>query len=182
MDIFKYRNELVKRFRAFSRSFTTIRAEDIRGEVDREYDDASRFWPDPILQINPNYKTDRSVHDLVGKPEIGLEPECERIFVHKGEPLSLYTHQENAIEMAGKGRSFVVTTGTGSGKSLSFFIPIVDRILKEKKAKPHEQRTRAVIIYPMNALANSQLESIRGFLENLPGVVSVARYTGQEGS
>lgn len=51
--------------------------------------------------------------------------------------------------------SYVVTTGTGSGKLLSFFIPVVDRILKEKE-KDSKPRTRAIIIYPMNAQASSQ--------------------------
>jgi ATP-dependent helicase YprA (DUF1998 family) len=43
-----------------------------------------------------------------------------------------------------------VTTGTGSGKSLSFFIPIIDRIIKAK-TEGVKARTRAIVIYPMNA-------------------------------
>ncbi len=54
-----------------------------------------------------------------------LDPGCAAIFQIKGEPLSLYKHQEQAIALAVAGESYVVTTGTGSGKSLCFFIPIV---------------------------------------------------------
>ena len=57
----------------------------------------------------------------------------------------------------------MVTTGTGSGKSLSFFIHIIDRILKAK-GQDSKPRMRAVVTYPMNALANSQLEELDKFL------------------
>ncbi|MBK9968588.1 MAG: DEAD/DEAH box helicase, partial [Holophagales bacterium] len=99
----------------------------------------------------------------------------------KGEPLSLYAHQEQAIALASSGETFVVTTGTGSGKSLCFFIPIVSAILAEKKRDPR-RRTRAIIIYPMNALANSQLEELEKYLKNVPAPapITFARYTGQE--
>ena len=81
------------------------------------------------------------------------------------------------------GQSFVVTTGTGSGESLCFFVPIVDAIIRARKAG-HGPRTRAIIVYPMNALANSQVKEINKFIdqsglsENLRPVVR--RYTGQE--
>jgi ATP-dependent helicase YprA (DUF1998 family) len=68
----------------------------------------------------------------------------------------------------------VVTTGTGSGKSLSFFVPIIDRILKAKAADP-QKRTRAIVIYPMNALANSQLEELDKFLHGYPDEAALYR-------
>jgi ATP-dependent helicase YprA (DUF1998 family) len=72
----------------------------------------------------------------------------------------LYTHQQEALAIAQKKESFVVTAGTGSGKSLAFFLPIIDSIIriKEKDTVP---KTRAIIIYPMNALANSQMEELQ---------------------
>ena len=99
----------------------------------------------------------------------------------RGEPLSLYKHQEQAIALAAQGASYVVTTGTGSGKSLCFFIPIVNAVLAEKR-KGGRSRTRAIIIYPMNALANSQIEELDKFVNNVPGQkpVTFARHTGQE--
>ena len=65
----------------------------------------------------------------------------------------------DAITLANQHRNFVVTTGTGSGKSLCYFLPIIDRILKAK-ATGEPPRTRAIIIYPINALANSQMEEL----------------------
>jgi ATP-dependent helicase YprA (DUF1998 family) len=52
-----------------------------------------------------------------------------------GLPLRLHTHQEEAIRVARQGRNYVLTTGTGSGKSLSYMIPIVDRVLREGSGK-----------------------------------------------
>lgn len=178
MDIFKFRDNLIDEFKLFSRSFTQIKSQDIAAEVKKQYDEHNRYWPEPLLQINPNYQSEATIAKLVADKV--LDPLCKTIFSFEGKEFSLYTHQENAIDLAQKQQSYVVTTGTGSGKSLSFFIPIVNRIIQEKKtdARP---RTRAIIIYPMNALANSQLEEISKFLENdKSNTISVDRYTGQE--
>src|SRR5690606_28274867 len=83
------------------------------------------------------------------------------------QPLHLYAHQMEALAKGQAGQSYVVTTGTGSGKSLSFFLPVIDRILKSKEVDP-APRTRAIVIYPMNALANSQLEELDKFLYDFP--------------
>ena len=56
-----------------------------------------------------------------------------------------------------------MTTGTGSGKSLCFFVPVVDAIVRARKAG-QPRRTRAIIVYPMNALANSQIKEIEKFI------------------
>jgi ATP-dependent helicase YprA (DUF1998 family) len=54
-------------------------------------------------------------------------------------------------------RSYVLTTGTGSRKSLSYFIPIVDWALRPRQAEPsREPRIAAIVTYPMNALLRRQ--------------------------
>lgn len=102
-----------------------------------------------------------------------LSPQTAKCF-----PIGLYRHQEQAIAFGSKGESFVVTTGTGSGKSMCFFLPIVDAVLRAKE-QDKTPRTRAIVIYPMNALANSQREELIKFLGEA-GPVTFARYTGQE--
>lgn len=184
-SVFTFRDELVDQYQSFSRSFTKIWADDIKDYVEAEYQ-RKRYWPEPLIQINPNYLRARDVDQLVA--EGSLHPACKKIFRFKtdGEwvPLRLFQHQQEALSKAAgeKGESYVVTTGTGSGKSLAFFLPIFNRILKAKETDP-TPRTRAIIIYPMNALANSQLEEVRKFLGNLgpqDATVRVDRYTGQE--
>ncbi|QWZ07722.1 DEAD/DEAH box helicase [Nocardioides panacis] len=91
----------------------------------------------------------------------------------------MHAHQRDALAVAASGESYVLTTGTGSGKSLTYYIPIVDRIVREGSGKG----VRAIVVYPMNALANSQLEELKRFLHRGFGgksPVTFERYTGQE--
>ncbi|TCO81277.1 ATP-dependent helicase YprA (DUF1998 family) [Plasticicumulans lactativorans] len=184
MDVFAFREKLVSDYAAFTRSFTRICAADIKAFVDGEYG-SERYWPAPLVQINPNFQAGRRVEHLL--TDGALHPECARIFragktsSNPGTSLTLFKHQEEAIGLAQRGASYVLTTGTGSGKSLAYFIPIVDAILKAK-AIDKSPRTRAIVIYPMNALANSQLEELGKFLSGYGDhpPVSYGRYTGQE--
>lgn len=178
MDVFSLRDSVINEYRKFATSFTTIHAEDIRAQVEAIYSEG-RFWPDPLLQINPSYKRGLDLATLIANG--ALDPRTAEIFRADGTPLSLYKHQEQAVVLASQGESYVVTTGTGSGKSLCFFIPIVSAVLTEKRTSA-ARRTRAIIIYPMNALANSQLEELDKFMPSAQGErpVTFARYTGQE--
>jgi DEAD/DEAH box helicase len=187
MDVFSLREAVVADYARFTRSFTRVAAADIREFLEREYEQG-RFWPAPLIQLNPNFVPARSIEELVG--ESLLDPECARVFrVGKqdgpGQDLRLHRHQEDAVRIAAAGRSYVLTTGTGSGKSLSYFVPIVDWALKQRRADPGRHgRITAIVVYPMNALCNSQMEELRKFLEagypegGTP--VTFARYTGQE--
>ena len=183
-NVFQFRDQLIERYGSFSRSFVRIAAPDIQAEVEHQYAQG-RYWPEPLVQINPNYQRQGTVQQLVEQGV--LHTACAEIFqVGKSEgspePLHLYKHQMEALAKGQERQSYVVTTGTGSGKSLSFFIPIIDRILKARQSDG-KARTRAIVIYPMNALANSQLEELDKFLhgyapEHRP--FTVKRYTGQE--
>lgn len=181
-NVFDFRDELINEYSAFSRSFAKIAAEDIKNIVEKEYE-VGRYWPQPLIQINPNYRRQGTIQQLAAQGIV--HPKCADIFrVGKSEgradELTLFKHQMEALVKGQARKSYVVTTGTGSGKSLSFFIPVVDAILKGKdqQTKP---KTRAIVIYPMNALANSQLEELDKFLDGMqPQPFSVARYTGQE--
>ena len=178
LDVFALRDSVVEEYKRFATSFTTIHAPDIKGQVAAIYAE-DRYWPEPLIQINPSYKQPTDVGTQVA--EGVLHPGCAEIFRAKGEPLSLYTHQEQAIALAAEGESFVVTTGTGSGKSLCFFIPIVNHVLAARGTDA-PRRTQAIVVYPMNALANSQMEELSKFIDQVPGdrPVTFARYTGQE--
>ena len=183
-NVFQFRDQLIERYGSFSRSFVRIAAPDIQAEVEHQYAQG-RYWPEPLVQINPNYQRQGTVQNLVAQGV--LHAACAEIFqVGKSEgspePLHLYKHQMEALAKGQERQSYVVTTGTGSGKSLSFFIPIIDRILKAKQSDG-KARTRAIVIYPMNALANSQLEELDKFLHGYAPELrpfTVKRYTGQE--
>lgn len=182
MDVFDLRKQVVDDYASFARSFTQIRAADLKAQIDAIYAQ-DKFWPEPLLQITPYYEPGGNVDALAADGSI--DPTTAQIFrvpAAPVQPLNLYTHQVQALTAANQGRSYVVTTGTGSGKSLCFFIPVIDAILRAKKTD-NTKRTRAIIVYPMNALANSQMEELDKFLKHLAPAqpITFARYTGQEG-
>ncbi len=188
MDVFDFRDSLVKEYQSFTRSFVRIRSGDIKAHVDAEYA-AERFWPAPMVGLNPAFVPGGDIGLFVADGL--LHPECERIFRYSktaeggpGSALTLHKHQEEAIRIAKRRESYVLTTGTGSGKSLAYFVPIIDDVLRRKAAGQATALT-AIVVYPMNALCNSQLEELQKYLclgypkDGEP--VTFARYTGQEG-
>lgn len=184
MNVFEFRQTLVNEYAEFTRSFTRIKADDIRAFVDGEYA-SQKYWPEPLVQVNPNFQPGGTVESLCEAGQ--LSQACAQIFrfgksaASTGHTLPLYKHQVEAISLASAGESYVLTTGTGSGKSLSYFIPIIDHCLKARQVDK-TPRTRAIVVYPMNALANSQLEELKKFLGADPGTrpVTFGRFTGQE--
>jgi hypothetical protein len=180
MKAFEFDHRLIDSYDRFSRSFSTIRSEDLKSEIDRQYD-ARRFWPSPLLSINPQFLSGPTVDDLVASGD--LDEATGRIFRRDSVPIRFYRHQAQSIAKAHAGQSYVVTTGTGSGKSLCFFVPVVDKIVRARKAG-QAGKTSAIIVYPMNALANSQINEIERFISQsgLPNDLCpvVRRYTGQE--
>lgn len=180
MRAFEFDHRLIDSYARFSRSFSTIRSEDLKSEIDRQYD-AGRFWPHALLSLNPKYLKGPTVDDLVASGD--LDEATGRIFRFGETPLRFHRHQAQSIAKARAAHSYVVTTGTGSGKSLCFFVPVVDAIVRARKAG-RPRRTSAIIVYPMNALANSQIKEIERFISQsgLPSELKpiVRRYTGQE--
>ena len=182
MDVFGLRDALIADYAGYVRGFMRLRDPRINEHVERGIS-AGRLWPDPSIGLNPTFAPGGYIDDLVG--EGLLHPACADIFrVNKrpdtplGERLRLHRHQEDAIRRAGAGRSFVLTTGTGSGKSLGYIVPAVDHVLRTGSG----QGIKALIVYPMNALANSQVEELDKFLAPTGGAapVSYGKYTGQE--
>ena len=187
MDAFKFRDRVIEDYQQFARSFTDPRADDIRKFLDQAYD-SGRYWPSPLIQVNPSYVPGENVEELAERGV--LHAECATIFRFgkedggRGTPAQLYKHQQQAIDCCRKDESYVLTTGTGSGKSLSYFIPIFDAILRQKE-QGDAGGIKAVVIYPMNALANSQRDELEKFLssygtDSAGRPVTYARYTGQE--
>jgi len=180
MKAFGFEHHLIDSYARFSRSFSTIRSDDLKSEIDRQYD-AGRFWPDALLSLNPRYLQGPTVDDLVVSGD--LDEATGRLFRFGATPIRFHRHQAQSIAKARAGQSYVVTTGTGSGKSLCFFVPIVDAIIRARKAG-RARKTSAIIVYPMNALANSQIKEIDKFISQsgLPTELRpvVRRYTGQE--
>ena len=184
MDVFELHRHVIDDYAAYTKSFIRISDERIADAVQKDIAEGL-LWPDPLLQLNPSFAPGKKIDELVS--EGVLHSDCGRIFRIKkhendfGRDLRLHLHQEQAIRLAKANQSYVLTTGTGSGKSLSYIIPAVDYVLRTGSGSG----IKAIVVYPMNALANSQREELdkflmRGFGGQEPAV-SFARYTGQEG-
>ncbi|MDQ3822872.1 MAG: DEAD/DEAH box helicase [Actinomycetota bacterium] len=65
----------------------------------------------------------------------------------------LYVHQREAWDAAARGENVIVTTGTASGKSLAFNLPVLDALVREPKH-------RALYLYPTKALAQDQARAL----------------------
>jgi ATP-dependent helicase YprA (DUF1998 family) len=133
----------------------------------------------PMLEATPPYAQGASLKELIH--EGVLSRWMERIGHADGVPLdrALYRHQELAVRKAAAGRNVVVATGTGSGKTESFMLPILQRLAEEDEAGTiGEPGVRALLLYPMNALANDQLKRLRSLLAPVPEI-TFGRYTGE---
>ncbi len=90
----------------------------------------------------------------------------------------LYSHQEEAIKLIKSGKSAIITTGTGSGKTESFLYPILNELLYDVERGNKEIGIRAIFLYPMNALVNDQIDRIRKILKNCPDI-TFGFFTGE---
>jgi superfamily II DNA/RNA helicase len=175
MNVFDTHAKIVQDYASYIRSFINIADPEIREKVDAALAEG-KLWPDPLLQFNPAYEMAGSVAKIA---ETGvLHGAITDIF--KG--YSLYRHQYEAVKLGTAGQDFVVTSGTGSGKSLTYIGSIFHRLLTE----PRSSGVTAIVVYPMNALINSQTNEFKTYRENYEKStgrafpISFGQYTGQE--
>ena len=156
MNIFDLHTNVLTDYGDFVRSFFSIADDKAREYVDRALIDEAQLWPDFLMQVSPSYERTATVAELAEQG--ALHPEAARIFTDgKGKPFHLYRHQVEALGKARRGESYVVTSGTGSGKSLTYFLPIFHDLLLRPAAG---DRVAALVVYPMNALVSSQLQAL----------------------
>ncbi|NVM22775.1 MAG: DEAD/DEAH box helicase, partial [Desulfobacterales bacterium] len=172
MDVFRLRDSVVDEYRQYVESFVRVLDPRINQFV-REQLEAGELWPDAVLQLNPAFVMDKTLAVLADEGIITRE--TAHFF---GQNIQLYRHQREALDIAQRGEPYVVTTGTGSGKSLTYLVPIHDFIVR---TQPQNHSVRAIIVYPMNALINSQLDTLKSYASGFPeSPVRFDRYTGQE--
>lgn len=178
MQIFDLQQQILDHYDSYLSSFIRIRDEGIRARVEKALEEG-KLLPEPLLQFNPAYKNGGSVEELCQKGTLA-EP-LRDVFAG----YQLYQHQTEAIQLGADGTDFIVTSGTGSGKSLTYIATIFNQIFRN----PDSGRggVHAIIVYPMNALINSQEKELDKYADNYksknPGKefpVRYAKYTGQE--
>ena len=135
----------------------------------------------PYLESTPRYETGKHFDEMEGLHEAALEA-FKLLSNSNGDLPRLlydppYKHQSESIENTLiHGKNLVIMTGTGSGKTESFLLPILGKLAREAKDAPSgfykQPAMRALILYPMNALVNDQLGRLRSLFGD-PRLVSL---------
>ncbi|HEV2551322.1 MAG TPA: DEAD/DEAH box helicase, partial [Stellaceae bacterium] len=124
----------------------------------------------PYLESTPRYQTGEGFADMKGLPPAALQVYSLLTKADGNLPRLIYDppykHQSESIHgCLIDGKNLVVMTGTGSGKTEAFLLPILGKLAREANARPASFRDnpamRALILYPMNALVNDQLGRLR---------------------
>lgn len=136
------------------------------------------FANGPYLECVDAFAQGNSLEQLV--KEGLLSHSFEKLFAKDPRQYkrALYKHQENALRVALADKNMVVTTGTGSGKTECFLYPILNHLLEEERAGTLSPGVRVLLLYPMNALANDQMQRLRELLQSYP-TITFGSYTGE---
>ncbi|HEX7162261.1 MAG TPA: DEAD/DEAH box helicase [Trebonia sp.] len=177
MDVIATAEHLSLTYRRYLRSLLPVRDPDLARSLRDAIDGSPLLTKGPVLEATPPYATGASLRDLISG---GVLPSG---FARLGGPAlpldrPLYAHQEQAIRKAAAGRNLVVATGTGSGKTESFLLPVLSELIRERDVHNLGPGVRALLLYPMNALANDQVRRLRQVLANTPDI-TFGRYTGE---
>lgn len=167
---------LTQRYLSYLRTSSSFSDEEVQKSSDSKLN-STRFVKGPYLEATPPFVSSKSVEELI--KEKLLSAEFRKLKTDK-LPLerSLWHHQEQAvIKIIQEEKNVVVATGTGSGKTDAFLIPILNHLFRQKENGTLNPGVRALLLYPMNALANDQLKNLREYLKSYPDI-TFGRYTG----
>ncbi len=160
---------------SYLRTAFRLKDEDLRWQFEAQLR-PEKLLKGPILEATPPFKPGCSLADLI--TDGVLSP----LFREVGGPRPLneplYRHQERAIRRAVAGRNLVVATGTASGKTECFLVPILNHLLRQHERGHLGPGVRALLLYPMNALATDQMDRLHRLLAKCP-FITFGRYTGE---
>lgn len=132
-------------------------------------DQAGGVFQTPYLESTPRYETGVRYAEMSDIPAAAQEAFRRLSDAASGKPLIYdppYSHQSEAIRATLRdAKNVMLMTGTGSGKTESFLLPILGKLAIEAKDNPEQfvrhSAVRAMVLYPMNALVNDQLGRLR---------------------
>jgi len=171
-NIFLIADSLQKTYKNFVKSFQKFQNPQIQTWVDHQLENEELLYKEPLIELSYQFEKGKSLMDFI--KEGLLDSSISKIY-----DIELYSHQSQAIEKIFKDKSnIIVSTGTGSGKSECFWIPIIQSCLEMKR--DGLKGIKAIVIFPMNALANSQYHRVAKLLQGTG--IKIGRYTGDTAS
>lgn len=130
--------ELQDAYRGYVDTFQPIRNERVRAWLNERIAEGRFLWRSPYLTLGRRFRPGEALETLVG--EGLLHPRIPQVFRRKRDnpqsgPIAPYRHQSEAwrLLLGGK-RNAVVATGTGSGKSFCFAVPVISAALASHEA------------------------------------------------
>ncbi len=169
MQPFTLAEQLQTQYLRYIHTAFPMRRPALLAEFERLVYEEKLLWREPFISLSPTFQPGGTLTDLVN--EGVLSPQIHR--AHWGFD-ALHAHQAQAarhLSTLGQPRNTLVATGTGSGKTEAFLIPIIDHCLRTNTSG-----VQAILLYPMNALINDQLKRLRHLLRGTG--VRFGRYTG----
>jgi len=176
IDILAFEDDLRRTYERYIYTANLISDQEpeLQAAFGDQLSDTFNIFNGPYVHCTPCYRQAYTLRQLInGEGGTKLAAEMAAFPRDQFDPdRALHSHQVEALQILAKGRNLVVATGTGSGKTECFLLPILDHVLKNPGPG-----LRAIIVYPMNALADDQLGRLRKLLVAVPQV-SFGRYTG----
>lgn len=161
----EYRDYLRTEFRA--------RAPQLRQALEAELGRPRFLAQEPFYQAHRPFKPGKPWRDLP------IDPRLAEVMAARTGGKSAHLHQSEAIEhlLGPSTGPLVVTTGTGSGKTEAFLLPVLQNAMADAVRFQRSGLT-AILVYPMNALANDQLVRIEQYLagSGWAGAVEAKKY------
>lgn len=155
------------------------------GRLSRPAGLGESFLADPVFEAARVWRrADRSLDEMAGqdlREELvaALDAAPTRRWQRSPSPdrpfVAPFEHQAEAWKSAAQGRNFMVTSGTGSGKTECFMIPMLNDLLEQSKDR-RVAGVQAIILYPLNALIESQKERLGEWMAPFVGRLSYALY------
>jgi ATP-dependent helicase YprA (DUF1998 family) len=166
---------IISSYRRYLKSLLPVRDARLAAALDEEIS-RSLLTKGPLLESSPPYAHGATLASLVAS---GVLNPAFKNLASPALPMErpLYVHQEEAIRKVTSGRNVIVASGTGSGKTECFLLPILDALSAEQARGTLGPGVRALLLYPMNALANDQIKRLRQVLAAAPHI-TFGRYVG----
>lgn len=153
-------------FREYLKYTFNFNDDEYRKQFIQELDRQS-LYKGPYLNVSLPFVSTKSINELI---EEGKVSSLFRNLNNINLDQKLYKHQEQSIDKICNGKNVVITTGTGSGKTESFLYPVLNTILKDIEIGNNGPGIRAILLYPMNALVNDQIDRVRKILTGFPDI------------
>ena len=174
MNPLQLAREIEKRYRRYLKTTFYFKDPQLRNSFEEALD-SGRLSKGPYLEATPVFRRGQTSRALF-KSILGTQPDEGFLQAVQGDR-ALYRHQEESIRRVADGYNVVLATGTGSGKTEAFLLPILLHLYREFQAGTLGPGVRALILYPMNALANDQRDRLGEICKQLKDAHSPFQFT-----